>query len=55
MVRVKWTDFALENLMAIGDYIEKDSYVYAQRVVDNLFSAVDILEQNPFAGRKTGI
>jgi len=52
MVKVKWTDFALENLITIGNYIEKDSYFYAQRVVDNLFNAVDILEQNPFAGRK---
>jgi len=52
MVKVKWTDFALENLIAIGDYIEKDSYFYAQRVVDNLFSSVDILEEHPLAGRK---
>jgi len=29
MVKVKWTDFALENLIAIGDYIERDSYFYA--------------------------
>ena len=51
MVKVRWTDFALENLIAIGDYIERDSYVYAQMVVDSLFNSVDILEQNPLAGR----
>ena len=51
MVKVKWTDFALENLIAIGDYIEKDSYFYAQRVVNALFNSVDILEQHPLAGR----
>jgi len=51
MVKIKWTDFALENLIAIGDYIEKDSYFYAQRVVNNLFDSVDILEQHPLAGR----
>ena len=51
MVKIRWTDFALENLIAIGDYIEKDSYFYAQRVVNNLFNSVDILEQHPFAGR----
>jgi len=51
MVKVRWTDYALENLIAIGDYIEKDSYFYAQRVVDSLFSSVDILEQHPLAGR----
>ena len=51
MVKVRWTDFALENLIAIGDYIERDSYFYAQRIVNYLFSSVDILEQHPLAGR----
>ena len=51
MVKVKWTDFAIENLIAIGDYIEKDSYYYAQIIVDSLFNSVDILEQHPLAGR----
>ena len=26
MVEVKWTDFAIQNLNEIGDYIEKKSY-----------------------------
>jgi plasmid stabilization system protein ParE len=51
MVKVRWTDFAIENLNVIGDYIEKDSYVYAQMVVNALFDAVDILEQHPLSGR----
>ena len=51
MVKVRWTDFALENLIAIGDYIEKDSHFYAKRVVNQLFNAVDILEHFPLAGR----
>jgi plasmid stabilization system protein ParE len=51
MVKVRWTDFALENLNAIGDYIERDSYFYAQRVVNTLFCSVNILEQHPLAGR----
>jgi len=51
MVKVRWTDFALENLIAIGDYIERDSYFYAQIVVNSLFDSVDILEQHPLAGR----
>ena len=45
MVKVEWADFALENLIAIGDYIERDSYFYAQRTVNYLFNSVDILEQ----------
>jgi len=38
MVKVEWTDFALENLIAIGDYIERDSYFYAQRIVNYLLT-----------------
>jgi plasmid stabilization system protein ParE len=34
MVEIKWTDFAIENLNDIGDYIEKDSFRYAE--IENL-------------------
>ncbi|MDD2951985.1 MAG: type II toxin-antitoxin system RelE/ParE family toxin [Parabacteroides sp.] len=52
MVEVKWTDFAIQNLNEIGDYIEKESYTsYASRVVSGLFAAVDVLERFPLAGR----
>jgi len=51
MVKIRWTDFALDNLIAIGDYIEIDSHFYAQRVVNQLFNSVDILENYPFSGR----
>lgn len=51
MVEIKWTDYAIENLNDIGDYIEKDSLRYAEIVVNTLFTATDILEQNPQAGR----
>ena len=48
MVEVKWTDFAIQNLNEIGDYIEKKSYTsYASRVVSGLFAAVDVLERFP--------
>jgi len=49
MVEIKWTDFAIENLNDIGDYIEKDSFRYAEIVVNSLFDSTDILEQ-PCAG-----
>lgn len=51
MVEIKWTDYAIENLNDIGDYIEKDSLRYAEIVVNTLFTATDILEQNLQAGR----
>ena len=50
MVEIKWTDFAIENLNDIGDYIEKDSFRYAEIVVNSLFDSTDILERHPFAG-----
>ena len=28
MVEIKWTNFAIENLNDIGNYIEKDSFRY---------------------------
>ena len=51
MVEIKWTDFAIENLNDIGDYIEKGSFKYAEIVVNYLFDSVEILEQHPLAGR----
>jgi len=51
MVKVRWTDFAIDNLVAIGDFIEQDSFYYAQRVVNYLFDSVNILKQHPRAGR----
>jgi len=51
MVEIKWTDFAIENLNDIGDYIEKDSFQYAKIVVNSLFDSTEILEHHPLAGR----
>ncbi len=51
MVSLNWTDFALENLNEIGNYIEKDSFVYAKKIVNRLFSFPDILCTQPFLGR----
>jgi plasmid stabilization system protein ParE len=51
MVRVRWTDIAVENLVDIGDYIGKDSIKYAKIVVKNLFESTGILKQQPRIGR----
>jgi addiction module RelE/StbE family toxin len=51
MVELKWTDFAIENLNDIGNYIERDSFRYAEIVVNSLFDSTEILEQYPLAGR----
>lgn len=35
MVTIIWTDFAIEDLRSIFDYISRDSKVYADKYVDN--------------------
>jgi toxin ParE1/3/4 len=51
MVKIIWTEFALEDLRSIHDYISKDSKIYADRYIDKLISRVDQLEKNPSSGR----
>jgi toxin ParE1/3/4 len=51
MVKVVWTEFAIEDLKSIHDYISRDSKVYASRFVEKLMSRVDQLETNPKSGR----
>lgn len=50
MVKVVWTDSAIQDLNDIGDYIEKDSFRYAEITVFELFESVNILENHPRAG-----
>ena len=50
MVKVVWTDSAISDLDAIGEYIAKDSIRYAEITVSELFEAVDILEEFPKSG-----
>lgn len=51
MVKVIWTDFAIEDLRSIHDYISQDSKTYADRFVEKLISRVDQLEYLPNSGR----
>ncbi len=50
MVKVVWTDSAILDLDAIGEYIAKDSIRYAEITVTELFESVDILEEFPQSG-----
>ena len=52
MVKVVWTDSAIEDLNDIGNYIARDSERYAEITVNRLFDFVDILEQHPKSGKK---
>jgi toxin ParE1/3/4 len=51
MVKVIWTDTAIQDLNDIGDYIAKDSGRYAEITVQKLFNTVDILEKHPLLGK----
>jgi toxin ParE1/3/4 len=51
MVKIVWTDSAIQDLNDIGDYIARDSQRYAELTVEKLFYSVDILEENPKAGK----
>lgn len=51
MVKVIWTDFAIEDLRSIHEFISKDSNRYADRYVEKLISRVDQLENFPKSGR----
>ena len=51
MVKIIWTDSAIQDLNDIGDYISKDSIRYAEVTVEKLFYSVDILIEFPLSGR----
>ncbi len=53
MVKVIWTEFALDDLKSIHEYISKDSKPYADKFVEKLISRVDQLEKFPKSGRIT--
>ena len=51
MVKIKWTNFALQDLNEIAEFISKDSVRYAQMTVTYLFESPSILKSHPKAGR----
>jgi addiction module RelE/StbE family toxin len=51
MVEIIWTDFAIQDLSEIGEYINKDSPKYAELTVSKLFEVPSILINHPNAGK----
>ncbi len=51
MVKLIWTDQAINDLGDIGDYIAENSEKYAKLTVKKLFERPDILKTFPQAGR----
>ena len=51
MVKIVWTDQAIQDLNDIGEFIAKDSERYAREVIKTLFESTIIIESHPKAGR----
>ena len=51
MVKLIWTDQAIDDLGDIGNYIAENSEKYAKLTVKRLSERTDILKQFPLAGR----
>lgn len=51
MVKLIWTDQAINDLGDIGDYIAENSEKYAKLSVKKLFERADILKTFPQTGR----
>ncbi len=51
MVKIIWTDLAIDDLKSIHDYISKDSTRYATEMVERIIQRVDQLEDFPKSGR----
>jgi toxin ParE1/3/4 len=52
MAQVIWTEPALSDLNAIAEYIALDKPSAAKRLVQNILSSTERLEQFPESGRK---
>lgn len=50
-MKIHWTDIAVEHLLAIHEYIAKDSPEYALRVVDRLTRRSQQIGESPRSGR----
>ena len=51
MVKIVWTELAMEDLKSIYDFIAKDSNIYADRLIEKIISRVDQLENFFKSGR----
>ena len=51
MVKIIWSELAIEDLKIIYDYISKDSIRYAARMIDKIIHRIDQLENFPGSGR----
>ena len=51
MVKIIWSNLAIDDLKSIHDYISKDSTRYATEIVEKIIERVRQLENFPKSGR----
>ncbi|MBT1699595.1 type II toxin-antitoxin system RelE/ParE family toxin [Fulvivirgaceae bacterium PWU4] len=51
MAEIVWTEFALQDLKSIHEYISRDSQFYADRFIDKIIDRVEQLIDFPNSGR----
>ena len=51
MVKIIWTEIAIEDLRLIHEYISYDSKLYADRFIEKIINRVDQLENFSKSGR----
>lgn len=52
MVKVIWSEFAVDDLKSIHSYISQDSATYADRFIEKILLRVEQLESYPQSGRR---
>ena len=50
MVKIIWTEIAIEDLRLIHEYISYDSKIYADRFIEKIINRVDQLDNFPKSG-----
>ena len=50
MVKIIWTQLAIDDLKSIHGYIATESNVYANRMIEKIITRVDQLERFPESG-----
>jgi toxin ParE1/3/4 len=51
MVKIVWTQHAIDDLKSIHDYISSESKVYANSIIEKLIARVRQLEHFPKSGK----
>ena len=51
MVKIVWTELAVDDLKEIHDFIAKNSPRFASITIDKIYQRAQLIADNPFIGR----